>query len=132
MFQAQALDFSRVVPGGSNNRRADVASGTRKVVTFTRPFKLATVAYRLPAGSYTIETVVERLPDDRPVGTFLRLPLPSGAAGMAPRLMIDPVELEAALARDVAPEPYGPSPEPYGPETVGAHAAREVRDAGRS
>lgn len=88
------------------------SSGTRRVVTFTRPFELGGLAYRLPAGSYTIETVTERLPGERPPGTFIRLPLPSGAAGMAPRILIDPKELEAALARDVTPEPYGPGPEP--------------------
>jgi hypothetical protein len=94
-----------------------------KIVTFTRPFQLSAMNRRLPAGSYTVETDEERLesvsvPADRPRGTFIRVPLPSGAAGASSQIMIDPAELEAALARDAAPEQYGPA-------TVGEHAARE-------
>lgn len=106
-----------------------MASGTTRVVTFTRPFQLSALKYGLPAGAYTIETAGERLPGARPAGTFIRLPLPSGAAGPLPHIMIDPMELEAALARDAAPEAYGPEPAPHGPSTVGDRAAPE---AGRS
>ena len=93
------------------------------VVTFTRSFRLSAIGYAQPAGSYTIETDEERLdtrslPAHRRVGTFIRVALPAGAAGSSSRIMIDPVELEAALARDVAPEQYGP-------ETIAEHAARE-------
>ncbi len=98
------------------------AHTTSRIVTFTRPFRLSAVPYRLPAGSYTIETGTQGY---RPNGTFLRLPLPAGAAGLAPQIMIDPADLEAALARDVAPEPYGPdphTPEPYGPEAIADRA----------
>jgi len=96
-----------------------------KIVTFTRPFRLSAMNHRLPAGSYTVETDEERLESVsvtayRRQGTFIRVPLPSGAAGSSSRIMIDPAELEAALVRDAAPEQYGP-------ETVGEHAAREGR-----
>lgn len=105
-----------------------MASGTSKVVTFARAFELSAVKYRLPAGAYTIETTAGvRRPGDRPFGTYIRLPLVPGAAGAASAIMIDPIELEAALARDRAPESYGPEPAAYGPETVGDRAAREAR-----
>ncbi len=88
------------------------AHTTSRIVTFTRPFRLSALAYRLPPGSYKIETG-QRLQNAsmtgyRAEGTYLRLPLPTGAAGLAPQIMIDPLELEAALARDAAPESYGP------------------------
>jgi hypothetical protein len=92
-------------------------SSSSKVVTFTRPFRLSSMNYRLPAGSYTVETDEERSAY-RPRGTFIRIPLPFGAAGASSHIMIDPAELEAALARDAAPEAYGS-------ETVGEHAQGE-------
>ena len=98
------------------------AKTTSRIVTFTRPFRLSAMPYRLPAGSYRIETG-KRLQNAsmtgyRAEGTYLRLPLPTGAAGLAPQIMIDPLELEAALARDAAPE--------YGPETIADQTAREA------
>jgi hypothetical protein len=94
-----------------------------RIVSFTRPFRLSAMTHQLAAGSYTVETDEERLesasvPAYGRRGTFIRIPLPSGAAGAPFRIMIDPVELEAALTRDAAPEEYGP-------ETLTAHAARE-------
>lgn len=99
------------------------ANTSSRIVTFTRPFRLSALPYPLPAGSYTIETGAQRLQNRamtgyRPLGTFLRLPLPYGAAGMASHIMIDPVELETALAHDEA--------EPYGPETRADQAARNA------
>lgn len=90
------------------------------VVTFTRPFRLSAIGYVQPAGSYTIETDEARLEARSlpAVGTFIRVALPFGAAGSSSRILIDPAELAAALARDSAPEPYGP-------ETIAEHAARE-------
>lgn len=88
-----------------------------KIVIFTRPFRLSAVTHWLPAGSYTVETDEERSAY-RPRGTFIRIPLPFGAAGASSHIMIDPAELEAALARDAAPEAYGS-------ETVGEHAQGE-------
>src|SRR4051812_15078283 len=102
------------------------AQTTSRIVTFARPFRLSAIPYRLPAGSYTVETGAQRLEHAamtgyRALGTYLRLPLPSGAAGLAPQIMIDPADLEAALARDAAPEAYGP-------ETI---ADKTARDASR-
>jgi hypothetical protein len=93
-----------------------------KIVIFTRPFRLSAVTHWLPAGSYTVETDEERLDSAsvtayRRLSTLIRTPLPSGAAGSSSQIPIDPAELEAALARDIAPEQYGP-------ETVDEHAAR--------
>jgi len=88
---------------------------TNKIVIFTRPFRLSVMTHRLPPGSYTVETTEQQLDGgsvkgtrQSGTGTFLRVPLPPGAAGASSRIMIDPVELEAALARDAAPEHYGP------------------------
>jgi len=97
-----------------------------KTVTFMRPFRLSAMDREQPAGSYTIETDEERLetrslPAYRRLATFIRLPLRAGAPG-SEVIIIDPTELDAALARDAAPEQYGP-------ETVGDHATRA---AGRS
>lgn len=92
-----------------------------KTVTFRRPFRLSAMEREQPAGSYTVDTDEERLdtrsmPAYRRLATFIRLPLRAGAPG-SESIPIDPVELEAALARDAAPEEDGP-------ETGGEHAAR--------
>ncbi len=92
-----------------------------KIVTFARPFRLSALEHVQPPGSYTIETDEERIetrtvPAYRRVGTFIRVPAQS--AGSSSQVMIDPTELEAALARDAAPEPYGP-------ETADDQAARQ-------
>ncbi|HUA51717.1 MAG TPA: hypothetical protein VMB81_06110 [Candidatus Sulfotelmatobacter sp.] len=92
-----------------------------KTVTFMRPFRLSAMEREQPAGSYTVETDEERLethtlPAYRRLATFIRVPLRAGAPG-SETIVIEPAELEAALARDAAPEQYGP-------ETVGEHAAR--------
>jgi hypothetical protein len=80
-----------------------------KVVTFTRPFRLSAVDDEQPAGSYDVETDEERLdtvshPAYRRIATWIRIPLRSGFAG-SQTIVIDPAELESALARDAAPEP---------------------------
>jgi hypothetical protein len=79
-----------------------------KVVTFMRPFRLSAIDGEQPAGSYTVETDEERLdtvsfPAYRRIATWIRVPLPTGAAG-SQTAVVDPVELEAALARDAAVE----------------------------
>ena len=92
---------------------------TSRIVTFTRPFRLGAMEHRQPAGTYTVETDEERLdtptvPAYRRCATSIRLPVRAGSSEV---VVIDPAELDAALARDTAPEPYGP-------ETLAEHAAR--------
>lgn len=91
-----------------------------RTVIFLQPFRLAAMDAPEPAGSYTVETDEERLeavsfPAYRRTATRIRIPLRTGAAG-SQTIVIDPTELEAALARDAAPERYGP-------QTVAEHAA---------
>jgi hypothetical protein len=79
-----------------------------KTVTFRRPFRLSAMEREQPAGSYTVETDEERLetrslPAYRRIATCIRLPLRAGAPG-SESVHVDPAELEAALARDAAPE----------------------------
>ncbi len=107
-----------------------MAKRISSIVTFTRPFRLGAMKHQLPAGSYTIDSDDERQHSaattlDGRLGTFIRLPLPPGAAGASSRILVDPAELAAALARDVASEPYGPE---TGPETVAEHAARDASE----
>jgi len=90
-------------------------------VIFTRPFRLSAMDEQQPPGVYTVETDEERLetvsfPAYRRLATWIRIPLHSGAAG-SQTIVIDPTDLELALARDAAPEPYGP-------ETLAEYAAR--------
>lgn len=97
-----------------------------KTVTFTRPFRLSAMEREQAAGSYTVETDEERLetrslPAYRRLATYIRLPLRGGVPG-SETIIIDPAELDAALARDAMSEPYGP-------ETAGEHAARTASRA---
>jgi hypothetical protein len=80
-----------------------------ETVTFTRPFVLTGVDGVQPAGSYAVETDEELLPTlsltaYRRVETWLRLPALSPGAKSAPArtqvAAVDPLELDAALARD--------------------------------
>ncbi len=76
-------------------------------VTFTRPFALTGLDEAQPAGSYTVETDEELLPTVlqsayRRTTTWLTLPSHAGNAGSSQIISIDPVELEAALVRDVS------------------------------
>ena len=78
---------------------------TTKVVTFARPFVLKGTDGPQPAGTYTVETEEEELPTllhdgFRRTGTWLTLPAQAAAASSSQLVSIDPVELEAALARD--------------------------------
>ena len=100
---------------------------TSKAVTFTRPFHLDGIEGEYPAGSYAVETE-EALIDApsvvayRRIATWIRLPLPSRAAGSSQTVMIDPAALDAALGRDGAPQ------EAYGPETLAEYTARVGSD----
>ena len=78
-----------------------------KVVTFRRRFRLAGLDDELPAGTYTVETHEERLDLSfeayRRLATWIRVPLGS-PMGSSQSIPIDPADLEAALARDAAPD----------------------------
>jgi hypothetical protein len=82
-----------------------------KTVTFGRPFALIGLEGVLPAGTYAVETDEELIQTlsfaaYRRTATWLRLPgRREGAehsAGLSEVVAIDPVELDAALARDAA------------------------------
>jgi hypothetical protein len=76
-----------------------------KSITFARPFTLTGLDEVQPAGTYTIETEEELLPTllhsaYRRTTTWLTLPSHAARAGSTQLVSVDPVELEAALARD--------------------------------
>lgn len=80
---------------------------SRTTVTFVRPFLLGGSGEVFPKGEYDVETD-EELVDGlsfvayRRVATYVRLhPQPGGAR----TLTVDPVEFDAALARDLASGP---------------------------
>jgi hypothetical protein len=78
---------------------------SRKTVTFARPFSLRGIDGVQPAGAYAVETdeeLIEGLsfPVYRRVETVMFLPSqPGGTAQIA---TINPLELQAAQARDAA------------------------------
>jgi hypothetical protein len=76
-----------------------------RTVTFTHPFTLMELEEAQPAGSYTVETDEELLPTllhtaYRRRTTWLTVPSHAAKTGSTQIISIDPVELEAALARD--------------------------------
>jgi hypothetical protein len=82
-----------------------------KTVTFARPFALSGLDGVRPAGTYAVETDEELIPSlsltaYRRTATWLRLPGRRAGAelstGFSEVVAIDPVELDAALARDAA------------------------------
>lgn len=80
---------------------------SRKIVTFTRPFRLRGVEEMLPAGAYQVETDEELLqgvsfPVYRRVATVIFLPSQSAGATWVHAVDIDPSELEAAQEHDTA------------------------------
>jgi hypothetical protein len=81
---------------------------TKKTVTFRRPFNLSGFDGEQPAGSYSVETDEELLEDlsfpaYRRMATMMQLETGAGAAGGIRQVaVIDPTELEAALAVDSA------------------------------
>ncbi len=96
-----------------------------KTVIFTRPFRLSGMDEHQPPGIYTIETDSNQIdiasrPAPRRPETWIRIPLPPDAAAASEVVIIDPTELEAALAQDALPEQYGP-------ETAAEQAARQGR-----
>lgn len=82
---------------------------TSKTVTFRRPFVLGGTSDVQPAGTYDVETEEElldtvALPAYRRTATMIELHARSGAAAITEMVVVDPDELEAALARDAAAE----------------------------
>ena len=82
---------------------------TGRTVTFRRPFVLASFGSELPAGSYDVETDEELLEGIsftayRRTLTVIRLHPSPDRPGATQTLSVDPNELDAALARDQAPD----------------------------
>ncbi len=80
---------------------------SHKTVTFTRPFSLSALDEVQAAGTYTVETEEELLPGLsfpawRRIATLIFLPSRPGGAFVEQVVNIDPLELEAAQARDAA------------------------------
>jgi hypothetical protein len=80
---------------------------SRKTVTFTRPFSVSGIDEMQRPGTYVVETDEELLPDlsfpaYRRVATLLWLRSQPGHAMIEQVVNIDPLELEAAQARDAS------------------------------
>lgn len=78
---------------------------TLTTVTFLRPFSLTDVDGVQPAGTYTVETIDKTLDNlsfiaYRRVSTSIMLPAVGAVARQRQVIVIDPLELEAALKRD--------------------------------
>jgi hypothetical protein len=105
---------------GSSKHEAKGTSATirtrSEIVNFTHPFSLSAIDERQPAGVYAIETDEEMIgsvafPAYHRTATWIRLPFRmqhAGApAGLDQLVNVDPAELEAALARDLAARAEG-------------------------
>lgn len=111
---------------------------TKTTVTFTRPFSLSGFDGMQPAGAYSVETDEELLdgvsfPAYRRMATMMQLwPASIGkgagnpkASGILQVAVINPVELTAALAADLA---YAPGhDEPAGRHTLAAPGVGDRR-----
>jgi hypothetical protein len=87
---------------------------TSKTVTFMHPFSLSATLAVHPAGTYTVETDEELLQASpifayRRIATLLRLERTKGTV-LTQIVETTPVELAAALARDVQPGETAPQP----------------------
>lgn len=106
-----------------------------KTVTFTRPFTLTGLDEMQPAGRYTIEVDEEQLPTVlqaayRRTATWLTLPAHTERAGVTEQFRIDPVELDAALAKD-APGVWSVAAESHIDEMLGGSVMKQaVRSSG--
>ena len=74
-------------------------------VTFKHPFTLPVFDRPQPAGTYTLETTEEEIPDVsfsafRRTSTMLHLPAVGTAGARSETVSVDPAELTAALAAD--------------------------------
>jgi hypothetical protein len=84
-----------------------IARSLRKTVVFNRPFLLKGVDRMLPAGAYRVVTDEELIegisfPVYRRVATMIFVPAPTGASSIE-MVTIDPLDLQAALERDLTP-----------------------------
>ena len=80
---------------------------SQRTVTFTRPFSLSGLDAAQPAGTYTVQTHEELLPDLsflawRRIATLIFLPSRPGGAFVEQLVNVDPLDLEAAQERDAA------------------------------
>lgn len=80
---------------------------SERTVTFNRPFRLAGLDEVLPAGDYSVETREERIEGlsydaYRRTATVLLLPAASGPSYLTRALNVEPEELDAAMAHDLA------------------------------
>ena len=74
-------------------------------ITFRHPFALEGLEDAAPPGTYRVDTEEERIEGlsflaYRRLATFIRLPMAGHGSGSAQSLLVDPKELEQALARD--------------------------------
>jgi hypothetical protein len=84
-----------------------IARALNETVVFSKPFLLKGVDRMLPAGDYRVvtdEELIEGLsfPVYRRVSTMIFVPAPQGASAIE-MVTIDPLDLQEALDRDVAP-----------------------------
>ena len=82
---------------------------TTMEITFRHSFALKGHASTVPPGTYRVD--IEEEPIDglsflayRRLATFIRLPVPGHGAGSSQVVLVDPKELEQALARDAMPD----------------------------
>ena len=78
---------------------------SKRLVTFTKPFRLDSIERQWPAGDYTIETEEEPLDNKsalayRTICTTMILHPPSGKPGRHVFIEIEASELSEALSRD--------------------------------
>jgi hypothetical protein len=83
---------------------------TVRTVAFRHPFSLNDLDGQQPAGRYSVETVDTTLDNlsfiaYRRVSTAIMLPAIGVAARQRQMIVIDPLELEAALKRDAERQP---------------------------
>lgn len=80
---------------------------TTMEITFRRPFALRGLGRAMPPGTYRVDIEEERIDGlsflaYRRLATFIRLPVAGRGPGSTESLLVDPKELEQALARDAA------------------------------
>jgi hypothetical protein len=85
-----------------------IARSLSKNVVFSSPFLLKGIDRTLPAGSYRVVTDEELIegisfPVYRRVATMIFVPAPTQGTSSIEMATIDPLDLQAALDRDVPP-----------------------------
>jgi hypothetical protein len=85
-----------------------IARSLSKTVVFSKPFLLKGIDQMLPAGDYRVVTDEELIegisfPVYRRVSTMIFVPGPTYGASSIEMVTIDPLDLQAALDREVAP-----------------------------